>query len=151
MVRCKCDCGCETVAYLTNVRTGHTKSCGCGYTQPPLQTSHGLSKTPEYKSWAQMKYRCNPDSDDESNWRYRAAKITVCERWMNSFEAFLKDMGNKPSPEHSIDRIEPSGNYEPGNCKWSTPTEQNNNTIVHANKRDNAVELQRIVDESNKL
>ena len=91
----------------------------------PLYTSreaHGLTRTPEYKTWSEMKGRCNnmqyacyPD--------YGGRGIKVCERW-KSFTAFLEDMGKKPGKGYSLDRIDNNGNYKPGNCRWTTQTIQ---------------------------
>ena len=74
-----------------------------------------------------MKQRCS--NPNHSNYeRYGGLGITVCDKWANSFEAFLSDMGKAPSLQHTIDRIDTKGNYEPGNCRWATPTEQSRNT-----------------------
>ena len=77
-----------------------------------------------------MKTRCSNPNDKHFD-EYGGRGIKVCDRWLNSFENFLADMGEKPSPSHSIDRIKVNGNYEPGNCRWATPEEQ------ARNKRDN--------------
>lgn len=84
-----------------------------------------MSKTAAYRVWATMLARCrNPNN---AAWAlYGGRGIVVCERWL-SFESFRADMGDRPSPTHSLDRIDPNGNYEPGNVRWSTPTEQANN------------------------
>ncbi len=88
---------------------------------------HGKSKTSEYKSWAGMKERCcRPNHPAYKN--YGARGITVCDRWLESFENFLEDMGSKPTAEHSIDRVDNSKGYSPENCKWATNLEQGNNT-----------------------
>lgn len=82
--------------------------------------------SPEYGTWGAMIARCtNPKN--KSYARYGGASITVCDRWRNSFLAFLADMGPKPTPQHTIDRIERTKGYEPGNCRWSTLTEQAHN------------------------
>jgi len=89
---------------------------------------HGLYKSElkTYKVWSQMKSRClNPNHD--KYYRYGARGIRVCDRWLNSFSAFLSDMGRKPDGK-TLDRRDNDGNYEPLNCRWATPAEQSNNT-----------------------
>lgn len=87
----------------------------------------------EYKCWNNMIARCI-DRDHDHFRHYGGRGITVCARWLHSFPAFLLDMGARPSPKHSIDRINNYGNYEPGNCRWATWTEQANNK--RNNRRD---------------
>jgi len=126
---CACECGKDKAIYSYDLKSGHTKSCGClrqETTGNKLKT-HGLSnKIPEYESWKGMKKRCaNPKDKEYRNYGDRGIK--VCDRWLNSFKSFYADMGSKPSPSHSIDRIDVDGNYEPSNCRWATPKQQRNN------------------------
>lgn len=86
----------------------------------------GGSRTPEYQAWGAMKTRClNPQSSSWPN--YGGRGIKVCDRWMHNFPAFLEDVGPKPGPHYSLDRIDVDGDYEPGNVRWATRTEQNRN------------------------
>ncbi len=132
-VRCLCSCGNEKIADLQNLRAGWTSSCGCWHDESPalLFRTHGRSKTPEYGIWSQMKNRCTkPKVRDYP--RYGGRGITVCERWLHSFENFIADVGARPSPAHTIDRINNDGNYEPGNVRWVTGVAQNQNkSSVH--------------------
>jgi hypothetical protein len=90
---------------------------------------HGLCGKPEYHIWAAMRQRCN-NPRCRSYRLYGARGIKVCERWNNSVEAFIEDMGFRPSALHSLDRMNNDGDYEPSNCRWATQTEQSNNTRV---------------------
>ncbi len=102
---------------------------------------------PEYKAWNNLKTRCyNPNTN---NWhRYGGRGIIVCEKWLN-FEGFLEDMGRKPSPLHSIDRIDNNGDYCKENCKWSTKEEQvrNRGTNVYLEYKGNKMIIKDIAKE----
>lgn len=126
---CECDCGNVVVVRQIRLSIGHTKSCGCLISAMLIarNLSHGKRRTPEYKVWAGMKSRC-ARRGDKAYPNYGGRGITVCERWQNSFENFLADMGPRPSPLHSIERNDVNGNYEPGNCRWIPMPEQASNT-----------------------
>ena len=125
---CLCDCGKTAIVSGTKLRTGYTQSCGHWKQDGSHHRTHGESaanETPEHRVWRAMLRRCrSPNATDFE--RYGARGIKVCERW-HSYENFLADMGRRPSDEHSIDRINNDGNYEPGNVKWSTRQEQAQN------------------------
>lgn len=126
----KCDCGNDHIAYANDLRTQQTKSCGCLRLENTTKmglggVTHGKTSTPEYSSWSKMLHRCRCKTG-HAYARYGGRGITVCDRWLK-FENFLADMGHRPSPTHSLDRIQVNGNYQPGNCRWATPKEQANN------------------------
>ena len=122
---CLCVCGRFKEIIGANLRTGGTKSCGCkgAEIRRAVSMTHGMRQKREYRAWMGLKARCLcPTNKDYRH--YGGRGITVCDRWKESFEAFYSDMGDKPTLRHSIDRIDVNGNYEPENCKWSTPKEQ---------------------------
>lgn len=123
--QCRCDCG--IVKPINGSDLKKLKTCGCGRTAGVRAAivTHGMSRTQEYRAWAEMKKRCLNEKS-KFFFNYGGRGIGVCERWME-FEAFFMDMGVIPSRLHSLDRIKTNGNYEPGNCRWATRKEQNRN------------------------
>lgn len=131
---CACDCGNKSVVSGTKLRSGHTKSCGCAKVAEIVKRSltHGKCMTPEYRVWTGIKSRCF-GKKTRSYKDYGGRGVTMCKKWRDSFEAFYDDMGPRPSPDHSIERLDNDGNYEPGNCVWAT------RCIQCRNKRNNVV------------
>ena len=141
---CHCECGGETIASGCDLKSGHTRTCGCGRAAfNRSRTKHGCARqdehTNEFEIWKTLKQRCcNPKNP---TYRYYGARgIRICLGYRDSFVTFLGDLGERPSKKHSIDRRENSGHYSCGrceeclennwsaNCRWATRVEQNNNT-----------------------
>lgn len=124
---CVCECGSKRELQSQHLRGGRTTSCGCYNRERENRKKHGQSGTAEHRIWIAMKQRCcNPSAADYEN--YGARGISVCVRWRDSFEDFIADMGRRPSPKHSIERLKNDGGYSPENCCWALAARQHRNT-----------------------
>ena len=136
MWQCRCDCGKQPTIRSDHLRSGRQISCGCwniekAGLQSGMIRSHGLTHHPLYHLWVNIKHRCNNPSY-HSYHLYGGRGITIADEWANSFERFLADMGERPSPNHSIDRKDNDGPYAPWNCRWATKKEQARNMRTNA-------------------
>lgn len=131
---CVCDCGNKTRVFASQIcgKRVTVNSCGCYHREQTgnRNRTHGFAgrvgRPPEYHVWQSMKRRCSNPNDAEYH-NYGGRGISVCARWKSSFVAFYEDMGSRTTPDHSLDRIDVNGNYEPGNCRWATWKEQRAN------------------------
>lgn len=115
--KCICSCGKYKIANESSLISGTTRSCGC------LRKTHGVwFDTKSYRSWHRMRQRCNNPKCRDYRW-YGAKGIKICERW-DDYLKFVEDMGEPPSPKHTIDRIDSTKDYYKENCRWVTQLEQ---------------------------
>ena len=135
-VFCRCDCGRTASIDPRRLRLGGTESCGClqrervaliGATR---RAPHGMCGSAEYNAWVKMRGRCYNSADSKFSY-YGGRGIRVCDRWLASFDNFLADMGRRPGPGWSVDRLDVNGDYDPKNCRWATRTQQARNKRRH--------------------
>ena len=139
MVKCQCRCGGIVTVRKESLASGNVKSCGCLHKEfvsklgksavKHGEFADGKQGCGEYFSWHNLKERCL-NKNDKDYAKYGGRGITVCNKWKESYQNFLADMGRRPEGYSSIDRINVNGNYEPSNCRWSTYKQQSNNRRV---------------------
>lgn len=128
MVLCRCDCGTERVVVVGNLRSGLSTSCGCWKDEKTSERrkKHGFSKTTMYHRYQGMIRRCYDPLHKEFH-NYGGRGIKVCDKWLESVENYIDDMGLPPFKTAQIDRINNDLGYFKDNCRWATPQENTNN------------------------
>lgn len=137
-----CECGKKINSEASLVKTGYKKSCGCAVKN--INLKHGMSKTNLYNIYNSIKSRCY-NSKNNAYSDYGERGIKVCDRWLESFDNFYKDMGERPSKKHSIERIDVNGDYTPENCIWATSEIQSRN---HRKQKNNKTGVTGVVKEN---
>ena len=132
MFLCVCKCGNETYANSSDLKRGRKRSCGC--LKSKNNATNNRSSHPLYKTWISMKYRCY-NKNEKRYTDYGGRGIKVCDRWLESFDNFYEDMGDKPTSKHSLDRIDVNGDYEPSNCRWADTFMQAQNTRLETKSK----------------
>jgi hypothetical protein len=118
--KCQCDCGKQHEVEQNHLSSGRTTSCGCYHKEKV--TTHGLSNSPEERAYDHARQRCKPNHNKHAHYFDRGIRFEF-----TSFEQFYAEVGPKPTPKHSLDRIDNDGNYAPGNIRWATKSEQERN------------------------
>lgn len=128
---CLCACGTRTSVRADSLKSGKVQSCGCSRADAlKNRATHARSRSPEYRIWNAMKSRCHQPTSSKY-YMYGARGIHVCPEWRNSFEAFFRDMGERPSALHSIERKDGTRGYCKDNCVWADKETQANNTRLN--------------------
>lgn len=125
---CKCDCGSSSIVLTANLNRSNTTSCGCvrNHMSSVRNTKHGFYGTPAYRTWSSIKRRCY-EKQNASYKSYGAKGVKMHKPWINDAKAFIDYVGQPPTDDHSLDRIDNTKGYFPGNLRWATPFEQASN------------------------
>lgn len=139
---CECDCGNTTIVEGHKLKSGHTRSCGCIAKAELIarSTKHGMTNSPEYFAWKNLINRCEREKDIRFE-KYGKRGIFVCDEWRNDFSAFFRDVGERPSDRHSIDRIDNNDGYHKNNCRWATAHQQTRNRSTNIIVEINGVSM----------
>lgn len=151
---CECECGGSTIATTSDLRSGHTRSCGCYKRQRTGDATriHGMRHTKIYHTWLDIKNRCH-NYRNKSYKNYGARGIAVCDEWRNSFISFYQYVSTLPNfgvDGYSIDRIDNDGNYEPGNVRWASARTQsmNKRNTIHVSVLGKTTTILDLADET---